>query len=239
MAIAVIYLLEFVQVDVQHGELCVLALNGVERSFQLIVKQIAIGQVRELVVAGDVVQPRVSLLAFDRRGHLGGNELQEQLVLFPVAHITCVALHDQRTDRALLRGERHADPVHRSATSAVAADAVRQRPRAAPEQQRLATAHYRRRECPGVQFAWGWRFVVSVDKVGKAQLIPFGVIQCHEEIPRREQLADDGVNTLEQRQQVGCGMRRLGNGVQRRLHGFGMFQFGDIACHGNTYLVRL
>ena len=71
--------------------------------------------------------------------------------------------------------------------------------------------------------------VELVDEIGKAKLVAGGVVQGHEEVTRRQQLADDRVDAPEQLGQVVVVVRGLGDAVQRRLHARVAHVLGDVA----------
>jgi hypothetical protein len=71
--------------------------------------------------------------------------------------------------------------------------------------------------------------VELVDEVGEAEFVGTGVVERHEEVARRQQLADGLVDALEQfRQFVGM-VRGLGDAVQRGLHARVAHVVGDVA----------
>ena len=235
MAAAVVDLLEPVQVDVEQSQL-LLAPGPGQGGLQPVVEQGAVRQVGERIVPCDILQPGLGLLAHDGRGDLGGDELQQRLVLLGIAHVAGVALHHQRADDALGRIERYAEPVQR-----IPADddieVFRQGQRVRRQQQRLAGADDFRAERARVEPARRRRCIVLVDEIGEAQFVVLLVVEGDEEIVGGQQVADDLVDATEQREQVLGRVRGFGNVEQRGLHGLGALEFGDVACHGDPGLV--
>ena len=113
VAVAVVDALEAVQVEVQHGQPKVFALRGRQRLFQSFVEAVAVGQVGQRVVGDQVFQAGPVALAFDGRGDLCRDKLQQLLVLRAVARRAVVALHHQGADHPVGHAQRNAQPVHR------------------------------------------------------------------------------------------------------------------------------
>ena len=99
MAEAVVNLFKFIQIEKQQRHVGLLTLCPRQRHVQSIPQQCTVGQVRERVVLGHKLQAAEHLLALNGRGHLGGNKLQELLIMFAARR---VVLHNQRANNAFV-----------------------------------------------------------------------------------------------------------------------------------------
>ena len=111
VAVLVVDLFKSVQVDEQHGQLGAVALRAPQSAVEAVQQQGAVGQARELVVLRHVLQLRLQLLVLDGGSHLSRDKLQKFLVLLGVAHRLAIALQHQCAHRAVLRQQRHTQPV--------------------------------------------------------------------------------------------------------------------------------
>ena len=174
------------------------------------------------------MQLGLGLLAFDRGAHLGGDELQQLAVGAGVAGLATVFDH-QRADRAVLRLQRHAEPVRR----------FRARCRGWRRPHDLAAVDHLADACVGSEVFRPGSDTVFVGHVRESQVALRPVAQGDEEIGHGQDAADDPVQLPEQRRQVLRGMRRLGDRVQRQPHRFAVLERGDVAGDGDPHLVGL
>ena len=232
MAQRVVHLLEAVQVNEQQRQQRLLAPRAGQGRLEPVQKQLAVGQVRELVVLRHVLQAFVHLFAFDGSRHLGGDELQQLLVLVGVAALLGVALQHQRAQRPALRLQGYAQPVQGLvlATKGVCHGRIRRQ-----QQGGTAADHLGIAGVVGQTHGRGCR-QVFVDVVRKAEPVAQRVIQSHRKIGGRQQPAHDLVDVLEQRLQVVRGVRGFGDGVDHRLHRLCGLALRDVMGHGQPDL---
>ncbi|MNO80102.1 hypothetical protein D3C76_712940 [compost metagenome] len=239
MAVGVVDFLEAVKIDVQQGHASTVLPSRFQRDLETVTQQFAVRQLGQLVVLGHALQARVQLLALDRGGDLRANVLQQLLVLLGVALAARHALDDQGTNGAVLRVQRHAQPAGRKLSGHQRLEPQRRIALFRGEQDRQAAADDLRAQACGEGAGLFRLRLVVADVIGKLQLRTLLVIQRHGKIQRRQPFTDDLVDTLEQRQQVLRRMGRFGNGIQRRLPGFGLLALGNVAGHGDAQLIDL
>ena len=95
MAVRVIYLLEAVQVQIQHGQLPASALRAQQGALQAIHEQYAIGQLCQLVVLREEGEFIVGTVPADGGGQLTGDKVQKLGVPCVEDWTAPPALHDE------------------------------------------------------------------------------------------------------------------------------------------------
>ncbi len=73
--------------------------------------------------------------------------------------------------------------------------------------------------------------------VGIGEFAAGSIADGDDEIVHRQQLGNGLMNLLIQRGQIFRAMRRFGNGIERRLHRFGLLALGDVARHADAQFV--
>ena len=228
VAEGVVDVLEAVHVGVHHRHLAVVPLRLRQCLPQAVLEQLAIRQAGQRVVVRLPRQRVGQLPMFDGRSDLAGDELQQHPVLVSVAHGAVVALHHDRADGAGLALQRHAEPVQRWRTDhhVLLVQALVGRFRR--EQQRLPEGDHAAGQGAVLERAHRRRFVVLIHVVREAEPVAVAIVQGDEEVLRRQQLADDLVDAVEQLGQATLGLRGFGNPVQRLAGAFPALALGDV-----------
>ena len=235
VAECVVHLLEAVQVHKQQRQQGLVALRPGQRGFQAVEKQLAVGQVRKLVVLRHLLQSIAHLGALYGGRHLGRDELQQLFVPMRVTRLLRVALQHQCAHHARLGVQRHTQPVKRPGGSCH----VRRRggQGVGGEQQRLPVADDVRAQGICIQWAGCGGRMALVHVVRKADRVGQVVVQRHREIGGRQQRADGLVDVRKQRDQVFRRLSGLGDGIDGCLQRFSVLALGDVVCHRQAYLL--
>ncbi|MNM48941.1 hypothetical protein D3C81_599380 [compost metagenome] len=186
----------------------------------------------------------VSLDARHRHGHVAGHEGQHVQFRLAIHDGLVIALHDDHAIFPVAQQHRRAHPAGDAGIAQrlfhLAAGHQR-RIALRIEQAGLAARQHIRTHADAVVKAFHGRLrILFIDKVRNRDVLVVAVVQGNEEIFRRHQFADDGVQARVQGRRIGHLRRQVGDFIQRMLQVFRAAPLGHlVGQQGRALLYRL